>query len=159
MAAKSTAAQRRHATLRAALDEQRAALDEPPYSGVDRPSPVLTACAGAVLRAYEQGRQPTKAALRAAVRGTLAELAERAPGHALEVRVPPVGAVQCMAGPRHTRGTPPGVVETTPRMWLALALGERSWEAAVADHDVNASGVRADLGALLPLWQPVHDAT
>ncbi|MDA8369184.1 MAG: sterol carrier family protein [Nocardiopsaceae bacterium] len=152
MPAKPTAAQRRRAALRSALDAQLAALGEPPYGGPDQPSLVLSACAEAVLRAHDTGRAPDRAAVRAAVRGTLAELAERAPGHSLEVRVPPFGAVQVIDGPRHTRGTPPGVVETDPTTWLALALGRQTWESATAAHTVSASGVRADLSSLLPLW-------
>ncbi|MFC3998419.1 sterol carrier family protein [Nocardiopsis sediminis] len=152
MPAKTTPAQRRHAALRAALDAQLTALGEPAYAGPDRPSLVLSACTGAVLRARERGLDPERAAVRAAVRGTLAELAERAPGHSLEVRVPPYGAVQVIEGPRHTRGTPPGVVETDPITWLALAGGRRQWRDAVAAHEVAASGIRADLEPLLPLW-------
>ncbi|WP_052809581.1 sterol carrier family protein [Streptomonospora alba] len=152
MPAKTTAAQRRQAALREALDTQLAALGEAPYSGPDRPSPVLSACVGAVLRARSEGAQPVRSAVKAAVRGTLAELAERAPGHSLEVRVPPYGAVQVVEGPRHTRGTPPGVVETEPLTWLALAAGTTSWQEAVDAHAVSASGTRADLAGLLPLW-------
>ncbi|GAB3206807.1 sterol carrier family protein [Marinactinospora thermotolerans] len=154
MPSRPTVAQRRHAALRAALDDQLRHLGEPPYSGPDRPSLVLEACASAVLRAHAAGLDPDRAAVRAAVRGTLAELAERAPGHALEVRVPPFGAVQCLEGPRHTRGTPPGVVETDSLTWLALAAGTLVWEEAVAGGRVTASGVRADIGPLLPLWGP-----
>ncbi|MFC7326372.1 sterol carrier family protein [Marinactinospora rubrisoli] len=153
MPPKPTAAQRRHAALRTVLDDQLAALGEPAYNGPDRPVQVLTACAGAVLEAARRGLSPERAAVRAAVRGTLDELARRAPGHSLEVRVPPFGAVQCLEGPRHTRGTPPGVVETDPLTWLALALGDRTWEDAVAGRSVAASGVRADLAPLLPLWR------
>lgn len=86
-----------------------------------------------------------------ATRFLLEELAERAPGNALEVRVPPFGATQCLPGPRHTRGTPPGVVETDPATWLALATGALAWEDAIATARVSASGVRADLGRVLPL--------
>ena len=50
-------------------------------------------------------------------------LAARHPGRVLEVRIPPVAAVQCLPGPVHTRGTPPNVVETDTRTWLALATG------------------------------------
>ena len=88
---------------------------------------------------------------RAAVRFTLEELADVAPGNAVEVRVPPDGAVQALAGPRHTRGTPPNVVETDPQTWLALATGVLTWEQAVASGRVVASGDRADLTAWLPL--------
>ena len=87
----------------------------------------------------------------AAVRYTLQLLAERAPGNTVEVRVPPFGAVQCIEGPRHTRGTPPNVVETDAETWLALATGRVAWPDAVASGTVNASGQRADLAAELPL--------
>ncbi len=86
-----------------------------------------------------------------ATRFLLEELAERAPGNALEVRVPPFGATQCLPGPRHTRGTPPGVVETDPATWLALATGALEWDEALAAARVTASGVRADLSSLLPV--------
>lgn len=89
--------------------------------------------------------------MRTAVRFTLEELAERAPGGSVEVRVPPDGAVQAVAGPGHTRGTPPNVVETDPRTWLELATGRLSWTDAVRSHRVRASGIRADLAAWLPL--------
>ncbi len=92
-----------------------------------------------------------RATARTAVRFTLEELADVAPGHAVEVRVPPDGAVQAVAGPRHTRGTPPNVVETDPETWLALATGRLAWTDAVADGRVDASGERADLSELLPL--------
>ncbi|HET9654856.1 MAG TPA: sterol carrier family protein [Kineosporiaceae bacterium] len=89
--------------------------------------------------------------LATAVRWSLEELAARAPGGTTEVRVPPFAAVQCLEGPRHTRGTPPNVVETDPVTWLALATGRLDWAGAVADGAVRASGERADLSALLPL--------
>ncbi|MFC8193702.1 sterol carrier family protein [Cellulomonas sp. NPDC057328] len=88
---------------------------------------------------------------RTAVRFTLEELADVAPGNAVEVRVPPDGAVQAVEGPRHTRGTPPNVVETDPATWLALATGGTTWADALAAGRVHASGERADLSALLPL--------
>jgi hypothetical protein len=86
-----------------------------------------------------------------AVRYLLEELAEVAPGNSVEVRVPPLGATQCIEGPRHTRGTPPNVVEMSPRVWFDLALGNMSWEAASAEHLVSSSGVRASLDEVLPL--------
>ncbi len=91
------------------------------------------------------------AARRVAVRFTLEELADVAPGHAVEVRVPPDGAVQAVEGPRHTRGTPPNVVETDPQTWLELATGALAWADAVAAGRVSASGERADLTEHLPL--------
>lgn len=92
-----------------------------------------------------------EADLRDAVRFLLEELAERAPGRSVEVRVPPYGAVQCVGGPRHTRGTPPNVVEVDPLTWVNLATGELTWPTATAEGLVTASGERADLSEFLPL--------
>lgn len=88
---------------------------------------------------------------RTAVRFTLEELAEVAPGNSVEVRVPPDGAVQAVQGPRHTRGTPPNVVETDPQTWLELVSGVLAWDDAVSDGRVHASGERASLAGWLPL--------
>jgi uncharacterized protein (TIGR03083 family) len=90
-------------------------------------------------------------ALAASVRLLADALAERAPGNSVELRVPPFAAVQCVAGPRHTRGTPPNVVETDPLTWLRLATGRLGWAEAVGDGAVAASGERADLSAHLPV--------
>jgi hypothetical protein len=86
-----------------------------------------------------------------AVKRSLALLTERAPGRAIEVRIPPYAAVQCGDGPTHTRGTPPNVIEMNAETWLALASGERTWADAMSAGLINASGVRADLTELLPL--------
>jgi hypothetical protein len=95
--------------------------------------------------------QPERPVLAAAVRLSLRTLEQDAPGRSVEVRVPPFAAVQCVAGPRHTRGTPPNVVETDPRTWLELATGRLSWADGLADARIAASGSRADLSALLPV--------
>ena len=89
--------------------------------------------------------------LAAASRFLLEELAAAHEGHTVEVRVPPFGAVQAVEGPRHTRGTPPNVVELDARTWIALATGGLRWEDAVGAGRVAASGSRADLSAMLPL--------
>ncbi|MZD07259.1 maleylpyruvate isomerase family mycothiol-dependent enzyme [Streptomyces sp. SID5785] len=89
--------------------------------------------------------------LAAAVRFLADALAEKAPGASTEVRVPPFAVVQCVAGPRHTRGTPPNVVETDPLTWLRLATGRTTWRAALDDAAVRAGGERADLEGLLPI--------
>ena len=95
-----------------------------------------------------------RAALALASRFLLEQLAEEAEGHTVEVRVPPFGAVQAVPGPRHTRGTPPNVVEMDAATWIALATGSLDWEAAVADLRVTASGQRATLAENLPLrWE------
>ncbi|MEU0003837.1 sterol carrier family protein [Streptomyces sp. NPDC006314] len=90
-------------------------------------------------------------ALAAATRLLADALAVKAPGGSTEVRVPPYAVVQCVEGPRHTRGTPPNVVETDPLTWVRLATGRVAWKDAVAEAKVSASGERADIGDLLPL--------
>jgi uncharacterized protein (TIGR03083 family) len=88
---------------------------------------------------------------RFAVRALLDVLAENAPGRSVEVRVPPYAAIQCIEGPRHSRGTPGNVVETDPTNWLRLAAGRTTWPDAVESGHVSASGQRADLSPHLPL--------
>ncbi|WP_030193616.1 maleylpyruvate isomerase family mycothiol-dependent enzyme [Streptomyces sp. NRRL S-87] len=90
-------------------------------------------------------------ALATCVRVLADALAVKAPGGSVEVRVPPFAVVQCVEGPRHTRGTPPNVVETDPLTWIRLATGRLGWAEAVAGARVGASGERADLEAFLPV--------
>jgi predicted component of type VI protein secretion system len=114
--------------LRTALEPVLSWLDGPP----DAPGPPRTLLANAV-------------------RTSLRAFAQRHPGKAVEVRVPPFAAVQCLPGGAHTRGTPPHVVETDPRHWLALVTGRLDWATAVADAVVHASGHRAaEVGELVP---------
>ncbi|WP_327143484.1 sterol carrier family protein [Nocardia sp. NBC_01327] len=102
----------------------------------------------------ETAPAPARAELAAAVRGTARSLAADAPGGAVEVRVPPFVAVQCIEGLRHTRGTPPNVVETDPRTWLLLATGLLDFDAAVESGALTASGSRAaDVARWLPIAQ------
>ena len=101
---------------------------------------------------------PPRAVLAPAVRRTLEMFAEEHPGGAVELRVPPFAAVQALAGTRHTRGTPPAVVETDAMTWLALVTGDLSWSQATADGRVRASGERSDLGEHLPLPGPRRTA-
>ncbi|WP_338698166.1 sterol carrier family protein [Streptomyces sp. Q6] len=89
--------------------------------------------------------------LAAATRFLADALAAKAPGASTEVRIPPFAVVQCVEGPRHTRGTPPNVVETDPMTWIRLATGRTGWTSALDDALVSASGERADLEALLPI--------
>jgi hypothetical protein len=105
----------------------------------------------AVRAALAEGVAADSKVLATAVRFLLEELAEVAPGNSVEVRVPPLGATQCIEGPRHTRGTPPNVVEMKPEIWFALATGKMQWADAIAGAHVIASGVRADISEALPL--------
>lgn len=104
-----------------------------------------------VSEAYASDSPPAPADLGLLVRHYLAVLAASAPGRSVEVRVPPYGAVQAVPGVRHTRGTPGAVVETDPRTWLLLAVGDLAWSDAVAAGRVQASGERSNLSAYLPL--------
>jgi len=117
------------------------------------PDPVRTRAAVLALADWlrdDKAPSPDRAALAEAVRLTARTLAATAPGASVEVRVPPFVAVQCIAGPRHTRGTPPNVVETDPRTWLLLATGLLQLDAA--GPAVEASGTRAPE---IAEWLPV----
>ncbi len=114
----------------------------------DPDGPALVAAVGAAL---DQGQDPPQAALRSAARYLLQMLEAGTPGRSVEVRVVPVAAVQVVAGPRHTRGTPPNVVETDATTWFRLATGRLAWSAAVRSGSVRASGARSDLSEYLPL--------
>jgi len=98
-----------------------------------------------------EAEQPPRAVVGAAVKTSARWLAQHVPGRSVELRVPPHVAVQCVEGPRHTRGTPPNVIETDAATWLRLATGLSAWDDAVAEGKVLASGNRADLSAVLPL--------
>jgi hypothetical protein len=105
------------------------------------------------VRAWLAGEaeQPDRKVVGTAVKTSTRWLAQQVPGRSVEVRVPPHVAVQCIEGPRHTRGTPPNVIETDAATWLRLATGLQTWDDAVAEGRVAASGNRADLSAYLPL--------
>lgn len=109
--------------------------------------PAEVAAALSRIRAGESDR----ADLRLLTKHFLAVLEHRAPGHSVEVRVPPYAAVQVIPGVRHTRGTPPAVVETDAPTWIALATGDLAWTEAESAGRVVASGERADLTPYLPL--------
>lgn len=115
------------------------------------PTEAGRAALAAVRAAESDTTTPARTDLATAVRYLLQLLTERAPGNTVEVRVPPFGAVQVVHGPRHTRGTPPNVVETDASTWIDLATGAQTWTDAVASGRVRASGSRADISDLLPL--------
>lgn len=111
----------------------------------------IPASDGASAVAAWRSGQADRNALATAVRFALEELAGQVPGNSVEVRVPPFGVTQCVPGPRHTRGTPPNVVETDAETWLSLATGSLDWSAAVESGRIAASGQRSDLSHWLPL--------
>ncbi|MFF4496514.1 sterol carrier family protein [Streptomyces sp. NPDC001546] len=104
-------------------------------------------------RAADLGIPLDRQALAACTRLLADALAVKAPGGSVEVRIPPFAVVQCVEGPRHTRGTPPNVVETDPLTWLRLATGRTGWAEALDAAEVSAGGERADLSGLLPLMR------
>ena len=100
----------------------------------------------------DQAPEPTRAEVGEAVRLTARTLAALAPGASVEVRVPPFVAVQCISGPKHTRGNPPNVVETDARTWLLLATGALGVDDAAARGTIALSGSRAgEIAHWLPL--------
>ncbi|MPV53424.1 hypothetical protein GCO27_10225 [Corynebacterium sp. zg331] len=106
------------------------------------------------VRDPEGAPAPARAEVASAVRTSARLFAQGVPGHAVELRVPPWVAVQCLEGPRHTRGTPPTVVEMNALTWLRLAVGETDYAAACAAGEVEASGVRAgEVARWLPLFR------
>lgn len=122
------------------------------------PAKRITAATGraAVRAALAPGASRDQTAT--GVRYLLQVLADSAEGNAVEVRVPPYGAVQAIEGPKHTRGTPPNVVEMDAATWLALATGQRLWADAVVAGSVSASGQRADLSGHLPVsWETIDE--
>jgi hypothetical protein len=116
-----------------------------------KPDPEGEATVKSVAAALDLGAEPDRGTLRAAARYLLHELERARPGRSVEVRVVPVAAVQAIEGPRHTRGTPPNVVETDPLTWVKLATGRLGWAEAVRTGAVKASGARSDLSVYLPL--------
>ncbi len=78
-------------------------------------------------------------------------LAKKAPGFSVEVRIPPYGAIQCIEGPVHRRGTPRAVIEMDAKTFISLAVGEITWKDGVVSGSILASGERADLTSYLPL--------
>ncbi len=115
--------------------------------------PADPAAVAAALGRFRRGdRDPED--LRLLTKHLLAVLVATAPGGAVEVRVPPYAVAQCVEGTRHTRGTPPAVVETDAETWIAVAVGDLAWSTAAAGPRLRASGERSDLSGLLPLPVP-----
>ncbi|OKL46839.1 hypothetical protein BSR28_05220 [Boudabousia liubingyangii] len=106
-----------------------------------------------------KGEEPDLKSLMTAVRFSLEELAERFPGRAVEIRIPPAGAVQILSGTTHRRGTPPAVVECDMHTWIRLCDGTLVWKQALEENLVNASGERTNLETILPMWYRFHEQT
>ena len=128
-----------------------------PHSGAGKRSSEPRDIRAAVLRvAYWLGDdtapEPDRNEIATAVRLTARALAALAPGASVEVRIPPFVAVQCISGPKHTRGTPPNVAESDPRTWLLLVTGLKGVDEAVAEGLLRLSGSRAqEISTWFPL--------
>lgn len=129
------------------VDVRATATYRPDVSGAHHKFSAVTT----VIADLDTGRTPDTRELAEAVRTLLRTLSAIAPGRSVEVRVPPYGAVQCVEGPRHTRGTPPNVVETDPVTWVEVATGRAPWAQAVADGKIHVSGSRTDISRYFPL--------
>jgi uncharacterized protein (TIGR03083 family) len=104
-----------------------------------------------VVHGLDVGIEPDRTALRLVVKELAEAFAAKHPGKSVELRIPPYSAVQCLEGPRHTRGTPPNVVEAQPIAWVRVAAGREAWTDLVRTGQITASGERSDLSSLLPL--------
>ncbi len=146
--AESVAEARQH--LDGAADDAVVATRLGPLTLVDV---LATRCVEAVVHGLDLAVpvQPRAGALRVTVRLLARTLAGTWPGKSVELRIPPHVAVQCLAGPRHTRGTPPNIVEADPVAFVEVAAGRRAWAGAIADGSIRASGERSDLRNLLPV--------
>lgn len=122
-----------------------------PDAGHPAVEAVLAAAATSAAAEDSAGSAVSADTIALATRYLLQRFGADFPGFAVEVRVPPYGAVQAVEGPKHTRGTPPNVVELAPTDWVALATGQVSWESLVNVGRVSASGTRSNLSDLLPL--------
>lgn len=112
--------------------------------------PADPAAVASAIDRFRAGEGDT-ADLRLLTKHLLALLVAKAPGGAVEVRVPPYAVAQCLAGTRHTRGTPPAVVEMDAATWVGIGIGDLEWSTAAREARLVASGERSDLGALMPL--------
>ena len=138
-----------------AIEKRSGAAVTGSQDGSDRPDLSSeyrnSAAVQSVIDTLTNGDTPDRVSLRDAVRELLRQLSARVPGRSVEVRVPPFGAVQCIPGPRHTRGTPPNVIEMDAVTWVKVATGVIEWQDAVDRGVIRVSGVRADLSRFLPL--------
>jgi len=117
------------------------------------PKPRISPAEGSEAVALVQAGTATNDTVALAVRYLLQVLEQNFPGRTVEVRIPPFGAIQCVEGPKHTRGTPAHVVEMDPHTWVSIATGTVNWDDAVTQGLLRASGTRSNLSSQLPLAQ------
>jgi hypothetical protein len=83
-----------------------------------------------------------------AVKEILDLIKKISPGKLVELRIPPYGAIQCVAGSNHKRGTPPNTVEMSAQALIQLRSNPKMWAELVASGQISASGVASDLSSV-----------
>ena len=81
----------------------------------------------------------------AAVKEILDLIKNISPGKSVELRVPPYGAIQCVAGSNHRRGTPPNTVEMSGQTLIRLINEPALWRSLCESGEIRASGLLSDL--------------
>jgi len=81
----------------------------------------------------------------AIVKEVLDLIKDISPGKSVELRVPPYGAIQCVAGSNHRRGTPPNTVEMSGQTLIRLINEPPLWSSLCESGEVRASGLLSDL--------------
>ena len=71
------------------------------------------------------------------------------PGRSVELRIPPYGAIQCVAGGNHRRGTPPNTVEMSGPTLIKLINAPDLWTKLVSQGEISASGIASDLSSVV----------
>ena len=94
----------------------------------------------------------------AAVKEILDLIKNISPGKSVELRVPPYGAIQCVAGSNHRRGTPPNTVEMSGLTLVKLISEPKLWAELVASGLISASGIASDLSPVFTQAQALYEA-
>jgi len=83
---------------------------------------------------------------------------EISPGRTVELRIPGYGAIQCVAGGNHRRGTPPNTVEMSGPTLVKLISEPKLWPELVAAGLISASGIASDLSPVFTQAQALYEA-
>lgn len=85
------------------------------------------------------------------VKKVLEAIKKTAPGNAVELRIPTYGAIQCVAGVNHRRGTPANQVQMSAQVLIQLAHEPSLWSSLVQSGQIQASGQLSDLSEVFSL--------
>ena len=94
----------------------------------------------------------------AQVKAILKLIKELSPGNTVELRIPGYGAIQCVAGGNHRRGTPPNTVEMSGPTLVKLISEPKLWAELVAAGLISASGIASDLSSVFTQAQALYEA-